>query len=287
MKAFATALVASSLIFVMPPHSAIAAKAKPVPGCKLKTPSGLGYAVLKKGKGASPKDSEFVTVNYKGSLAKNGAEFDAGRGAQFPVAGVIPGFAEGLKRMNPGARFRLCIPAKLGYGARALPEIPANSDLIFEVDLLKIEPAPVEVARKLPPAAPVAERSCVSKTSSGLGYTVKKAGSGAMPSNTDVVLINYAGFLAADGTAFDASDRMPLPVDGVIPGFTEGLKLMQRGGQYKLCVPAALGYGPAATGPIPANSDLVFDVELIDFKSMAELRGAMEQGTKPDPATPQ
>ena len=58
---------------------------------------------------------------------------------------------------------------------------------------------------------------------------------------------------------------------------SEGLKLMQKGGSYKLCIPAALGYGDKATGPIPANSPLIFTVDLLDFKSMAEIQAMQAQ----------
>jgi FKBP-type peptidyl-prolyl cis-trans isomerase FkpA len=65
--------------------------------------------------------------------------------------------------------------------------------------------------------------------------------------------------------------RSPLPVDGVIDGFSEGLQLTAKTGVVRLCIPAAIGYGARASGPIPANSDLVFQVELVDFKTAAEI----------------
>lgn len=118
---------------------------------------------------------------------------------------------------------------------------------------------------------------CATQTASGLGYSVVKAGSGAKPTDSDVVLVNYKGTLAADGKEFDANQRTPFPVSQVVPGFSEGLKLMQKGGSYKLCIPAALGYGAAATGPIPANADLVFTVDLLDYKGMAEIQAMQAQ----------
>ena len=118
---------------------------------------------------------------------------------------------------------------------------------------------------------------CKTVTASGLGYSVVKAGEGAKPTDTDVVLVNYKGTLAADGKEFDANQRTPFPVSQVVPGFSEGLKLMQKGSTYKLCIPAALGYGAQSTGPIPANADLIFSVDLIDFKSMAEIQAMQQQ----------
>jgi FKBP-type peptidyl-prolyl cis-trans isomerase FkpA len=122
-----------------------------------------------------------------------------------------------------------------------------------------------------------ASGGCKTVTASGLGISTVKPGKGAKPTDTDVVLVNYKGRLASDGKEFDAGQRVPFPVSGLVPGFTEGLKEMQKGGSYKLCIPAALGYGAQATGPIPANSDLIFDVDLIEFKSMAEIQAMQQQ----------
>lgn len=111
-------------------------------------------------------------------------------------------------------------------------------------------------------------------TPSGLRYQVLKAGDvkSPLPTDTDVTLINYEGRLV-DGTVFDKSQQpTPLPVAGVVPGFSEGLKLMHKGAKYRFWIKPELGYGERATGPIPANSTLVFDVELQDFIPETTLR---------------
>lgn len=113
----------------------------------------------------------------------------------------------------------------------------------------------------------------------GLAYATKpaavavdvlKAGAGASPTVADVVLIKYKGTLE-NGKVFDQQEQAAFPVEGVIPGFTKALEQMQRGGKYKVFIPAALGYGDKAAGDIPPNSDLIFEIELIDFKSRAEI----------------
>lgn len=101
-----------------------------------------------------------------------------------------------------------------------------------------------------------------------------KAGTGASPTLEDVVLINYKGMLK-DGKVFDEGKQVPNAVAEFVPGFTKALLRMQRGGKYKVEIPAALGYGDKANGPIPANSDLTFEVELLDFKNRAELEAQM------------
>ena len=106
----------------------------------------------------------------------------------------------------------------------------------------------------------------VETTPSGLQYRVLEKGEGgAHPTDQDVALINYTGSLR-DGTVFDASQQAtPLPVAGSIPGFSEGLKLMTKGAKYRFWIKPELAYGERDNGPIPPNSLLVFDVELIDF----------------------
>lgn len=116
----------------------------------------------------------------------------------------------------------------------------------------------------------------------GVKVTTVKAGAGAFPKSEDVVFIKYVGKLAADGKEFDRSpdqplipvpgllpDGVPMLVSGVVPGFSEGLQKMQKGGKYTLRIPAEKGYGanPPPESPIPPNADLLFDVEVIDVMS--------------------
>jgi FKBP-type peptidyl-prolyl cis-trans isomerase FkpA len=90
--------------------------------------------------------------------------------------------------------------------------------------------------------------------------------------------VGYTGTLL-DGKVFDQSEQTAMPVDGVVPGFSEALQLMKRGGEYQLFIPPALGYGDKVPegGPIPPNSVLIFNVKLIDFKSRAEIMAMQQQ----------
>ncbi|MGX7951837.1 FKBP-type peptidyl-prolyl cis-trans isomerase [Tsuneonella sp. HG249] len=117
----------------------------------------------------------------------------------------------------------------------------------------------------------------------GVEVETLTAGTGPSPKASDVVFVKYVGKLE-DGTEFDRSkdlpfptnglipDGMPMQVSGVVPGFAEGLQQMQKGGKYRLNIPADKAYGatPPQGAPIPPNADLVFDVELIDFMTEQE-----------------
>lgn len=122
-----------------------------------------------------------------------------------------------------------------------------------------------------------AKEKGVKKTESGLLYQVEKEGNGSAPKDSDTVVVNYKGTLV-DGNEFDNSYKRGEPLsfrlDGVIPGWTEGLKHVKKGGKIKLVIPPALAYGETGVPGIPANSTLVFDVELLDIKSEADVKAA-------------
>ncbi len=106
------------------------------------TASGLQYKVLEEGTGKSPNANDVVKCHYVGKLL-SGEEFDnsykRGQPAEFNLSGVIPGWTEGLQLMKEGGKYKLWIPSHLGYGERgAGAQIPPNSTLVFEIELLEV-----------------------------------------------------------------------------------------------------------------------------------------------------
>ncbi|GAA3701761.1 FKBP-type peptidyl-prolyl cis-trans isomerase [Oceanisphaera sediminis] len=108
------------------------------------TESGLQYEVLTEGEGAKPAAEDVVTVHYTGTLV-DGTTFDSsverGEPASFPLNQVIPGWTEGVQLMSVGSKYKLFIPADLGYGESGAGSIPGNAVLVFEVELLDIKAA--------------------------------------------------------------------------------------------------------------------------------------------------
>jgi len=110
-------------------------------------------------------------------------------------------------------------------------------------------------------------------TESGIQYRILEAGTGASPLAIDTVKVHYRGTLV-DGSEFDSSFSRNEPatfgLNGVIPGWTEGLQLVKEGGKIELVLPPELAYGERATGTIPANSVLVFEVQLLEILKTEE-----------------
>ena len=251
--AIVAALTPALLLHMAPAQAATpaAAKAKPpVLTCKVTTPEGLSYTVIKAGKGERPNAESKVTVNYKGMLTADGSEFDSGKDAQFPVGGVIPGFAQGLQLMQPGGSYRLCIPSKLGYGEAGTGPIPANADLVFEVALLSFNNPPPK------PVIPVAERTCSQTTASGLGFDPVNAGTGRKPTDADMALVDFTVFDGKTGIVQQKREWEKIPLSQTSPVFSESLKMMQTGSTYRFCMPK--------TAPSDPDSNII--VTLIDLR---------------------
>lgn len=231
-----------------------------------KSASGLASKVLQKGTGtAHPTAEDTVEVHYTGWMT-NGFMFDtstSGSPARFPLGRVIKGWTEGMQLMVEGEKRRFWIPSELAYGDRPMrPGAPAGP-LTFDVELLKIIPAPE------PPPVPEdvkAAPASAKKTASGLKYRVLQKGTGTQhPSATSQVQVHYSGW-QTDGKMFDSSVMrgMPatFPLNGVIKGWTEGVQLMVEGEKTRFWIPGELAYGNEAQGGRPAGT-LVFDIELL------------------------
>ncbi len=235
-----------------------------------KTASGLASRVLRPGTGTvHPHRWDKVTVHYTGWMT-SGKMFDssaAGGGpATFKLDQVIAGWTEGVQLMVVGEVRRLWIPANLAYGETARQPGGPFGMLVFDVELLDIIPGkrPLE-----PPSDVAAPPKNATRTASGLAYVTLTKGSGKVhPFLTDRVRVHYSGW-TTDGKLFDSSvvrgEPAEFPLNGVIRGWTEGLRLMVVGDKTRFWIPGELAYGNAPSRPgVPAGT-LVFDIELLEI----------------------
>ncbi|MEA3443431.1 MAG: FKBP-type peptidyl-prolyl cis-trans isomerase [Bacteroidota bacterium] len=235
----------------------------------ISTPSGLKYIIIEKGSGEKVTKDRNIKINYSGYLS-DGKMFDSTFKREKPhklVAGngkVIKGLDEGVMLMQVGDKFQFIIPPQLAFGKKESKLIPANSTLIFDVELLEIE-AIIEIK-------PFdIEGKKMYTTESGLQYYIVKEGNGERAKAGENVAMHYTGYLQ-DGTIFDSSVKrnqefvFPLGRGKVIKGWEEAVAMMNVGDKLRLILPPELAYGNREMGPIPANSTLIFDVELLSIK---------------------
>jgi peptidylprolyl isomerase len=233
------------------------------------TSSGLEYVILSEGDGDIPEVGQVVTVHYTGWL-EDGTEFDSSRGRDEPfqfalgLGMVIAGWDEGIAMMPVGTRAQLIIPSDLAYGEAGRPGIPPDSTLIFDVELLDIQPGPPESPTEI-------DDGDYEETDSGLQYYDLEVGDGAALEEGQSVLIHYTGWLE-DGSMFDSSLSRGQPIGVVLgggqlfPGWEEGLASMNVGGIRQLVIPPELAFGEegAGGGIIPPNAVLIMEIELLE-----------------------
>ena len=254
----------------MPANDPLAAPADVAapPADAEKTATGLASKVLTPGTGTEhPAKRDTVKVHYTG-WTTDGKRFDSsvarGEPTEFPLNAVIPGWTEGLQLMVVGEKRRFWIPANLAYGDTPRRPGAPSGQLTFDVELIAITPAPTVPA----PADVAAAPADATTTESGLAYKVVKKGEGEEkhPSATDRVTVHYSGW-TTDGELFDSSvlrgSPATFPLNGVIPGWTEGVQLMSVGDTFRFWIPGKLAYGDTPSRPGAPAGTLVFDVELI------------------------
>lgn len=231
--------------------------------------SGVRYIDIKAGEGPAVANARQVVQMHLTGWLVDGREFADTHDLEpvsAPLQALFPGVVEGVMGMQVGGKRKLILPPDLAFGAAGQPpQIPANATLIFDVELLDIDPW-----SKLPeelPGEPVQGEPIV--TDSGLRYYDIKVGEGAQPDPTDTVRVHYTGWLV-NGEKFDSSFDHPggqpaqFMLNQVIPGWTEGVGGMKAGGKRKLIIPADLAYGDMGRPGIPPGATLIFDVELIE-----------------------
>ena len=248
-----------------------------------KTASGLYYTVDREGTGEKIKAGQLVGVNYTGKFL-DGKVFDSNTDTAFHhvqtfslpvgVGRVIKGWDEGLQLLKPGSKATFYIPSSLAYGSNERPGLPANSILVFDVELIDI-PDYAKIDDKIIKDYLTKNNIQATKTPSGLYYVIKQKGLGENAKPGKKVTMNYTG-QTLDGKIFDSNVdphfghvqpfSFALGMGQVIRGWDEGVQLLKLGSKATFYIPSGLAYGEqGAGGAIGPNTVLSFDVELVQI----------------------
>ncbi|MEM7334287.1 MAG: FKBP-type peptidyl-prolyl cis-trans isomerase [Chloroflexota bacterium] len=231
--------------------------------------SGLRFAVLQAGDGDMPESGGTVSFHFSGWLEDGtsiGTSYLGGQPLQITIGReeIMPGWDLALGQMQVGEMSQFIMPPELGLGeVGSPPVIPPNATLVFEFELLEILPPP--------PAPTSVDEEEFTTTDSGLQVAILEEGDGETPEAGQTVVVDYRGWLE-DGFSFDNSYDRGQPFEfvlgqgNVIPGWDEGIALLQVGDKAQLVIPSDLGYGPTGSGSIPPDSVLIFEVELIEIR---------------------
>ena len=248
-----------------------------------KTASGLYYTIAKEGSGEKIKAGQLVGVNYTGKFL-DGKKFDSNTDTAFHhmqifslevgKGKVIKGWDEGLQLLKYGSKATLYIPSALAYGTTERPGLPANSILVFDVELIDI-PDHAKIDDKIIKDYITKNNIQATKTASGLYYVITKKGLGENAKPGKKVTMNYTG-QTLDGIIFDSNVdphfnhvqpfSFALGMGQVIRGWDEGVQLLNLGSKATFYIPSGLAYGEqGAGGAIGPNTVLSFDVELVQI----------------------
>jgi peptidylprolyl isomerase len=236
----------------------------------IKTASGLEYTITEKGNGKTPGKGDKVSVHYTGKLTNDTVfdssvkrntpfEFRVGEGA------VIKGWDEVFLLLKEGDKATIKLKPELGYGEQAQGPIPANSTLIFDVELLKI------VAPAIKPFDIKGKDTITTK--SGLKYVIVKENKTGAATPGKKATIHYSGFMR-DGKMFDSSIERGQPLiadvgkNKLFAGLDEAVALMRVGEKGRFIIPSALAFGERGGGPVPPNTDLIMDLEVTEVKDI-------------------
>ncbi len=243
----------------------------------LKDASGVSFIIDSLGSGFPPKVSSSIRFKYTGRLL-SGQIFEQNT-VTADVEDMITGMQIGLSLMPKGSKARIYIPSGFAYGNTTVNAIPANSNLIFEIQLLDVIITEVEKQRLASDTVAIDEYLTnnslpFTADKSGLRYNITTLGNGPIPTLYDKVRIRYTGKILVNEIVFFSGTNGPTDffdsrVINYIYGFQAGLTKMPVGSKATLYVPSGLGFGNQITQgsgvQVPANSNLSYEMELLEI----------------------
>jgi FKBP-type peptidyl-prolyl cis-trans isomerase FkpA len=246
----------------------------------IKDESGLRFVVFEIGtNGVPPNEWNNIELSYTGRLLSNGAQFDQNNSFSLSLTdNLILGWKIGLPLLPAGSKATLYIPSVYAYGDRGNSSIPKNANLIFDIDLKSVEMTPQQTTLRGQDIILIdnylSENDITNTTvhESGIRYIIENEGIGNPPSWYDKVKVTYSAKLLNGTTPFFTETREPAT------GFSSrlvnfppnGLKIAMQllrpeGGKGIFYVPSVFAYGPRSYTNVPANSIVVYEVELHDI----------------------
>lgn len=249
----------------------------------LKDASGIYFNILEAGSGFPPKASSEVRFEYELSIIGSTSTVDESDGVFLAdMEDLIPGMQVGLSLLTPGSKAVIYIPSGYAYGSSNLPGIPANSNLRFEVEFISVTKLTSEANQlaadtvALDQYLETNEIENVVKDTTGLRYVITQEGTGPTATLYNKVKLNYTGKVLTTGNTFFTGSNGPTTtfdsrVINYIYAFQAGLTKMKAGTKATLYVPSVLGFGnQSVTGAggvtIPANSNLLYEIELVEIE---------------------
>lgn len=228
--------------------------------------TGIRYVVTQIGTGIKPTLEGKISVRFTGTLL-GGQIFLPQNSALLWMKDLIPGWRIALPKFNKGSKFTLYLPSGLAYGSGGGPSVPANANVVFEVELLDDDLQLIADVAAIDHYLDSIGATDIQNDPSGIRYTfVGAAGTGSIASSTSTVSVTYTGRFLKGNLVF-ATKSSPIyvrPVE-IIEGWRIALQLIPAGSNVILYVPSVLAYGVGGTldGVIPANANLIFEIHVI------------------------
>jgi len=234
--------------------------------------SGLHYIIEEEGMGDAPTLDQTVNIRFKQSLLDGTVinEITADSSVTVNIRTLLIGLQESLLLLKKGGKGTFLLPSYMGLGVSSSPSIPANSVLIFELELVdiftpeRVLEIDIETIENY-----LADNNIeADSTSEGIYYFFEEEGEGENPPANAMVTVKYKGYFL-NGEVFDETQgdaTATFSLSGVIRGWQLGIPLFKKGGKGTILIPSALAYGPAGNSSIPPNTVLAFDIELISFQ---------------------
>ncbi|ELR70921.1 FKBP-type peptidyl-prolyl cis-trans isomerase (rotamase) [Fulvivirga imtechensis AK7] len=228
--------------------------------------TGIRYVIEDQGEGLMPYILDSVTISYTEKLLANGTVVGSESSVKRSWGSLIAGIQLPLLKIQEGGTATAYVPSFYAYGQGGTGNVPANATLIIEVELVEIH------SRQLKKDIAIIDDSLdawgitATKHPSGIRYILDQ-GSGDSPKYENNVTVNYHGRLLGSKVNFDSGTNKTFSLRGLIGGWQVILPLVKEGGSVTMYLPSPFGYGKTGSGQsIPPNSNLMFEVDLIEVK---------------------